>query len=66
MCGDSECESLLSRKHDFFCIDVYGILIDNDSSEWDNEDYIVSEFQEIATNNAQKSKTSKDAFVSKH
>ncbi|XP_070983853.1 cTAGE family member 5 isoform X7 [Oncorhynchus clarkii lewisi] len=53
-----------TQKQDFFCIDEYGSLIDNDSSEWDNEENLVSEFQEIAANDAQDSKTSKDAFLS--
>ncbi|CAB1335399.1 unnamed protein product [Coregonus sp. 'balchen'] len=57
-------KEVATQKHDFFCIDEYGSLIDHDSSEWDNEENLVSEFQEIATNDAQDSKTSKDAFLS--
>ncbi|XP_024286091.1 melanoma inhibitory activity protein 2 isoform X5 [Oncorhynchus tshawytscha] len=57
-------KEVATQKQDFFCIDEYGSLIDNDSSEWDNEENLVSEFQEIAANDAQDSKTSKDAFLS--
>ncbi|KAL0969710.1 hypothetical protein UPYG_G00231200 [Umbra pygmaea] len=54
-----------TKKDDFFCIDEYGAIIDNDSSEFLNED-LDSEFQETLTNDAQDSKTSKDFSKEKY
>uniref|UniRef100_A0AAZ3RVF5 SH3 domain-containing protein n=1 Tax=Oncorhynchus tshawytscha TaxID=74940 RepID=A0AAZ3RVF5_ONCTS len=55
-------KEVATQKQDFFCIDEYGSLIDNDSSEWDNEENLVSEFQEIAANDSSDETGNKDAI----